>query len=87
MLACFRILTERGVDGTDAAAAARLSKGFATVVKESRPRKSTMKIVMTPRRSVVPDTYCSVHRGDMSIKTPRRRMMMFTKRSIFSSDV
>ena len=42
-----------------AAAAARLSNGFATVVKATKPRNNTMNPVMTPRRFHLTSVYAS----------------------------
>ena len=69
-----------------AAAAARLSNGLATVVKAIRPRKSTMKPVITPSLALGPFVPFSTQRGTISISIPMMVMVMPMELSIFASD-
>jgi len=57
-------------EGTNAAVAAKLSKGLATVIVETRTRKTRMKTLMTCNCARLVPTASRIHRGAMSIKAP-----------------
>lgn len=71
---------------TDAAAAAKLSKGLATVVNAIRPRNSTIKPVITPSLFIVPWVMASTHSGAISIIIPRIVIVTPTNASIRASE-
>lgn len=55
---------------TYAAAAARLSKGLAAVVKETIPKNTTIKTVITASLFILLLTKAKIHRGVISITKP-----------------
>ena len=71
---------------TYAAAAARDSKGFATVVTDNRAANNTMNAEITPSLGIRPSRKASIHSGAISMMSPRPIITVATKWSIFSSE-
>ena len=71
---------------TYAAAAARDSNGFATVVAENRAANSTMNAEMMPSLGTRPSRKANIYSGAISMISPRLIITVATKRSIFSSE-
>lgn len=70
-----------------AAAAAKLSNGFATVVTDTKATNSTMKADITPSLWTKPPRKARIHSGAISMIRPRVMMKVAVKRSIFSSEM
>ena len=70
-----------------AAAAARLSKGLATVVIDTRATKSPMNADITPSLWTNPPRKAKIHSGAISMMSPKLMMKAAMKLSIFSSEI
>lgn len=80
-------LAAQKLKDTNAAAAAKLSNGFATVVTDTKATNSTMKADITPSLWTKPPRKARIHSGAISMIRPRVMMKVAVKRSIFSSEM
>ena len=71
---------------THAAAAAKLSKGLATVVKAMSPRNSTMNPVIMPILFIMPSVIARIHNGIISIIIPKIVIVIPIQPSIRASE-
>lgn len=71
---------------TYAAAAAKLSKGLATVVKAIRHRNRTINPVITPSLFMVPSVIARIHNGRISMIIPKIVIVIPIQPSIRASE-